>query len=221
MSAKGGVNMTVPLKYGATYIPVKYFLTSYRALSDGKIGVRHLEEYLKSEAFLLSEWKVIWIGACALLRTSVSLFNVDAKSCIIQEIREQIRSEWKSIRNNREDHPIFWEFLRKERDNIIHQYEWAAYEVWMDQDGTIRPAGMSLLDIRPKDVNSVLIMRGGSYKDHNSLDLLQESAEWVEERIFGSIRRAGFDPDERRNLVTFEKPPPAPPGGATLLGEVD
>lgn len=92
----------------------------------------------------------------------------------------------------------------------------------MDEDGIIRPpARMTLLTVRPKEAKSVLIMRSGHFKDRNSLELLQESAEWVEERIFGAIRRAGFDPDERRNLATFEKPPPPSPGGATPLGLFD
>ncbi len=204
--------MTVPLEYRNIYIPVRYFLTSYRALSDGKTGIRHLEEHLQSSTFLLSEWKVIWIGACTLLRTSIDLFQVDARSCISQQIREEIHAEWNSIKQKKEHHRIFWEFLRKERNNIIHEYEWAAYEVWMDQDGTTRPARMSLLDIKPKDVSSVLVMRGGPYKGRNSLDLLKESAEWVEARIFGTIRRTGFDPDENRNLVNFQKRPPVENG---------
>lgn len=201
--------MTVPPEYRNIHVPVKYFLNSYRALSDGKTGVRQLEEHLQSSAFLLSEWKVIWIGACTLLRTSIDLFQVDAKSCVNPKIREEIRSEWKSIKENRKHHPIFWEFLRKERNNIIHEYEWVAYEMWMDPDGVTRPARMSLLDVKPEDASSVLIMRGGRYKDRNSLDLLKESAEWVETRIYSAIRRAGFDPDENRNLVSFQKRPPA------------
>lgn len=207
--------MTVPSKYANTHIPVKYFLTAYRALSDGKAGVRHLEDHLHSSKFLLSDWKVIWIGACTLLRTSIDLFQIDAKSCINWRIREEIRSEWASIKKEKDKHPIFWEFLRKERNNIIHEYEWAAYEVWMEQDGTVRPARMSLLDIKPQDARSVLIMRGGYYKNRNSLDLLKESAEWVESRIFEVIRRAGFDPDEERNLVNFQERPTAE---KTLLG---
>lgn len=207
--------MTVPLKYINTYAPVKYFLTSYRALSDGKTGIRHLEEHLESSAFSLSEWKVSWIGACALLRSSVAVFQIDAKSCIDPKIRQEIRSEWDSIKLKKEHHPIFWEFLRKERDNILHQYEWAAYEVWMDQDGATRPPRMSLLEVKPKDVSAVLVMRGGPYKGRNSLGLLKESAEWVEARISGAIRRAGFDPDEERNLVNFQKRPPL---GASLPG---
>lgn len=207
--------MTVPLKYQNTYVPVKFFLNSYRALGDGKTGIRHLEEYLQSSKFLLSDWKVIWIGTCTLLRTAIDLFQIDKKSCINIKIREELSSEWNFIKENQKDHQIFWKFLRKERNNIVHEYEWAAYEVWMDQDGTLRPPRMSLLEIKPQDTKSILIMRGGLYKGRDSLDLLKESAEWVEERIFNAIQRAGFDPDENRNVVTFKKPPPRQ---KTLLG---
>jgi hypothetical protein len=97
--------MTVLFEYWHRYLPVKYFLNSYRALSDGKSGVRHLEEHIRAAPMLLSEWKVVWIGACAVLRTSIELFKLDAKSCINPKIREEIRAEWNSIGKNKEDHP--------------------------------------------------------------------------------------------------------------------
>lgn len=199
--------MTVPLKYRDTYIPVKHFLTSYRALSDGKTGIEYLEKHLQSPSFFLSEWKVIWIGVCALLRSSIDLFKVDAKSCINQKIRNELQHEWKLIKENKEDHPIFWKFLRKERDNIIHEYAWPAYEAWIDKDGTILPTRLSLFDLKPDDADKILIMRKGHYKDQNSLDLLKESATWAESRIFDAIHRAGFDPDQKRNMVSFKLPP--------------
>jgi hypothetical protein len=187
--------------------PVKYFLISWRALSDSASGIDHLEKYIQSSQFFLSDWKVIWIGTCALLRTSVDLFKVDARSCINHRLREEISSEWKSIGENKEEHPIFWEFLRKERNNIIHEYEWSAYKAWLEQDGTVRPAErLSLLSVRAQDVPTVLIMKGGYYKDRNSLDLLKESAQWIEARIFGAIGRAGFEPDELRTFLTFQPP---------------
>ncbi len=204
----------VPDKYYNTYVPVKYFLTSYRALSDGKAGILALEDLLVSPKLFLSEWKVLWIGTCTLLRTSIDLFRVDAKSCINQRIREQIQIEWNSVKTEYEDHPIFWDFLRKERDNIIHEYEWKAYEVWLGQDGEARPARISLLELKPTDVRSVLVMRSGRYKDRDSLELLKESANWVETRICSAIQRAGFQPDEHRNLINFQE---RPSGGKTLL----
>lgn len=210
--------MTVPNKFSDTYIPLKYFLSSYRALSDGKSGVRHLEEHLESSRFILSDWKVIWVGVCTLLRTSVELFRVDAESCIDPKVREEMRREWNLIKEDKEQHPIFREFLRKERNNIIHEYEWAAYEVWIDRDGDTLPNQMGLLSVKPQDAKSALIMRGGRYKDCNSIDLLKESAGWVEARICCAIGRAGFDPDENRNIVSFQKRPKRAPLKKGLLG---
>ncbi len=204
------------------YSPVKYFLTSYRALSDGRSGIRHLEQYLNSSKLVLSDWMVAWIGTCTLLRTSIELFKEDARNPDIdRKIRDQINSEWKFIKANQEDHSIFWQFLRKERNNIIHEYKWAVQEVWMERDGTTR-VPTPLLDIKPEDASSILVMKNGRYKNRNSLDLLKESAEWVEERIYSAIRRAGFDPDEERDQRTFEerRPPVELPAlKAALLGK--
>ncbi len=101
-----GKRMTVLTKYANIYVPVKYFLTSYRALSDGRSSIRHLEQMLASPTAFLSEWKVIWIGTCALLRTAIDLFKVDAKSCLSTRIRDEIAAEWKAISNQKEDHAI-------------------------------------------------------------------------------------------------------------------
>ena len=70
--------MTVPLQYSNHHMPVKYFLASYRALSDGRSGIRHLEDQLQTATSLLSEWKVVWIGTCTILRTAIDLFRIDA-----------------------------------------------------------------------------------------------------------------------------------------------
>ena len=166
----------------------------------------------------LSEWKIVWIGACSILRTSVDLFKLDAKSCINLEIRKEIRSEWDLIAKNKNDHPIFWEFLRKERDNIMHEYQWTAYEVWLDEDGFTQAPRMSLLSVQPENMSMVLLMRDGHYKGRNSLDLLKESAEWVKQRIFGAINRAGFDPEENRRIGDFQVRPKVRGG---LLAQID
>ena len=207
--------MTVPLQYANTFFPVKYFLSSYRALCDGRSGIEHLEDRLSSAKFFLHEWKVIWIGTCTVLRTAIDLFRVDAKSCLASDLRDGIKAEWNAIKDQKEQHAIFWEFLRHERDNVIHQYEWRAYETWMKSDGTFRPRGLSLLTIGEDYGRPLLLMNAGPYKGRNSLDLLKEGADWVEARIFSAIGRAGLDPDEERSLVHFL---PRPATGETLLG---
>lgn len=214
--------MTLPSQYPNHYVPVKYFLASYRALSDGRTGVRLLEEKLeKSTRSLLSEWKVLWIGTCTILRTSIDLFRIDGESCLALRIREEIKAEWHAIRAEKEKHAIFWEFLRKERDSVIHQYEWRAYETWIKPDGTFRGPKLSLLIMEDDDgAKPAILMNDGFFKGRDSLELLREGADWVEARIFSAVRRAGFDPDEARNLASF-LPLPTIKGGlfSDLSGE--
>lgn len=202
--------MTVPKKYSNSYAPVKYFLSSYRALSDGRSGIRHLEEQVEKAKILLYEWKVIWIGTCTILRTAIDLFQVDAKSCLDSSIKKEIAVEWKAIKDAKEEHAIFWEFLKHERDNVIHEYQWQAYESWIRPDGTVRDTSLSLLSLHLLDddgARPVLLMKSGPFKGRDSLELLKESADWVEARIFGAIRRAGFDPEEYRGLFHFQPRP--------------
>lgn len=197
--------MTAPLTYRHNFIPTKYFLSSYRALSDGRSGIRHLQDRVASADTLLFEWKVGWIGACAVLRTAVVLLQVDAKSCLPIQLKEEIKNEWNYITSDKENNSIFWDFLKCERDNIIHHYEWKAYEAWVKPDGTFSARRLSLISMYNDDgARPVLRMNGGKFSGRNSLDLLMESADWIEERIFGAIRRAGFNPDEERNMSNFQ-----------------
>jgi hypothetical protein len=196
--------MTLPLQYHNRYVAVKYFLNSYRALSDGRTGIGLLEERLGTNSFLFSDWKILWLGTCAILRTSIDLFKVDIKSCINAEIRNSLKTKWAPIGNEKNIHPIFWKFLRKERDQIIHEYSWAAYEIWLHDDGTLQEPPFSLLAVKPDKATSVLLMRHGHFKGRNSLELLRESADWVELQIFDAIREAGFDPEEQRRLGDFQ-----------------
>lgn len=195
--------MTVPDKYSNIYMPVKYFRSSYRALYDGRSGIRHLEEKLTASKFFLSEWKITWIVTCAVLRTAIDLFKADAKSCLAPPIKSGMAAEWKAFKDQKEQHTIFWKFLKHERDNVIHEYQWPAYEACMRPDGTFRPDHLTLLTLDEDHARPVLLMRDGHFRGHNSLDLLKEGADWVEARIFSAIRRAGLDPDEERSLVHF------------------
>lgn len=198
--------MAVPNIYQNRIIPFKYFLASYRALCDGRAGLRHLEQMIESCPTLLSEWKIVWIGTCTTLRTAIDIFRVDAKSCLPEAVRREINIEWNDIKTKRPKHLIFWDFLRRERDAIIHSYEWQAYEVWIKPDGTHLPPALSLVLFHDDDTKPFIMMRDGPYKGQNSLDLLNEAADWVEARIFGAIRRAGFEPDEYRRMTNFELP---------------
>lgn len=164
----------------------------------------------------LFQWKVSWAGTCAILRTAIDLFQIDGKSCISEELRAEIRNEWNDIKKDKDAHKIFWEFLRRERDNIAHEYRWQAYEAWIKPDGSFSAPRLSLLSFMEEDGSKrVLLMGAGPYAGRNSLELLHESADWVEARIYAAISRAGLRPDEDRRLSDFAlRPPP----GVQLMG---
>ena len=73
------------------------------------------------------------------------MFRQDAKSCLPEVIRKGFTKEFEAIRNRKNAHNIFWGFLKEDRDSIIHQYNWRAYEAWIGDDG----------DEHPVDTNSL------------------------------------------------------------------
>jgi hypothetical protein len=209
--------VTLPTKYHNTYLPVKYFLNSYRALSDGRFGIEQLDRQIAQGGFMLSNWKIVWVGTCATLRTAVDLFKLDAKSCINFEIRKSMKLEWDQIAEDKIKHSIFWYFLRRERDHIVHEYKWTAYEIWLHPDGKKEAPPLSLLAVKPENAKSLLEMRDGIFRSRDSLELLRESADWIQGRIFNALARAGFDPEEYRRFSDFQ---PKTTSKSSLLGNV-
>ena len=69
----------------------------------------------------------------------------------------------------------------------------------------------------PPQYDTDLVIREGRYEGSKAIDIIIESQEWVESRIFSAIRSAGLDPMEERNAVTFEKRPPIDP---SFLGSI-
>ena len=204
--------MTTLSKYKNQYYPVKYFLSSYRALSDGEAGIGYLEDCINKNSLIISEWKVLWIGSCTILRTAIDLFKQDKKICISSDLRKSIANEWENISSCKDQHAVFWKFLRHERNNILHEYKWNTYETWMSDKGETVDKEISLLSIPPENHKSVLIMKNGHYEGQDALDLIKQSSEWVRERIYSAIANAGLDPEEKRNAWNFS---PKPKNGET------
>lgn len=73
----------------------------------------------------LPEWRLFWVAGITLLRTiGHVLAKVDAENSgthkkIIQEM-------WDSVKKNRNESRIFWEFVENERNNILKTYSFGA-----------------------------------------------------------------------------------------------
>ncbi len=208
--------MTLPDKYATIYLPVRSFLASSRAFSDGQRAVALLSRELNSDRLVLSDWKIHWVAACALLRASIELFKLDKKLCF-PALASGVKQEWEVIDKDRADHAIYWGFLRDERNNILHEYKWSAYVQYLDRESKATQPRPGLLSLLPDQYETDLVIRDGPYKGSKAIDIIIKSPEWVEARILSAIKRADLDPVEERNAVTFEKRPPSPPSSLGSL----
>lgn len=81
----------------------------------------------------LPEWRLYWVAGVALLRTiGHVLAKVDAKSSA--QHSRVIDGLWGRLKSDRESSWIFWEFIEKERNNLLKTYSFGARIEW-DVDG--------------------------------------------------------------------------------------
>ncbi|WP_131725585.1 hypothetical protein ACTTAF_01680 [Rhodobacter capsulatus] len=217
--------MAVPNKYSEVYLPVRSFLTSFRAYSDGCVAVSLLEKDLQRDYLVLSDWKIHWVAACALLRAAIEMFRVDQEMCV-PLLAKSVKEEWNEIGRQREAHRIYWQFLRDERNNILHEYKWSAYEVYLDKAGKAvfpRPSLLSL--VVTDECRGQLMVRHGGFAGQPAFEVIKAAEKWVGDRILSVIARAGLDPGEERSAHSFLPRPVVAPAesflgtGTTILGQ--
>ena len=71
-------------------------------------------------------WRVLWAGAIALLRTvGHVLQKVDGKDPALRPLVDSAYNRWKA---NRSGNAVYWEFVEKERNNILKEYRFHVHE---------------------------------------------------------------------------------------------
>jgi hypothetical protein len=85
----------------------------------------------------LSEWRLYWVAGVALLRTiGHVLAKVDAKSSA--QHAQAIDRLWKRLQSERKSAWIFWEFIEKERNNLLKTYSFGAQFVHTEEESFIQ-----------------------------------------------------------------------------------
>ena len=198
-----------------TAFPVKLHLKSYITCSHCKYAI----DRLKNEPIDYLDWKIQWAGICALLKTSMHLMrNSDAKSELPEPLKKNLIQAWHKLEKNKAKYPIYWQFIDKERNNILKEYEYCPDVVIITQDGAIKNKIPSLLSTMEDGEKETLLIRSGKYKGRLALEVLTEAAQWTEEYIFDAIRTAGYDPEELRSTIKLLPPSPInKPKTLTLL----
>lgn len=211
--------MVVPRNLANRFYEVGVLLSSLRALSDARRGIQNLETKYSGESSLFSDWKVEYVGVCSLLRAAVHLIGEDAKACHNDKVTQELRAEWDAIKQNSSDHTIYWEFVNKERNSILKEYHWSSYEQYFDENGEpIKMTNYSLISMYMVSETSRLIVKGGVYRGRDTLELLNEAADWVEERVSSALLRAGYQLKDRVHFQTWAKETDGDQKTGTLLG---
>ena len=158
------------------YFQVGSLLSCNRALMDSRSGIFDLEQQISEERLLLWKWKVQWVGICSLLRASVHLMSQDAKACHNKMVCEGLRNEWAAIKAETHNHQIYWEFINSERNSILKEYHWTAYEAFFDEAGEeVDSASLSVLSLHLREKKSQLRINGGLYRGRNAIEVLHEA----------------------------------------------
>jgi hypothetical protein len=131
-------------------------------------------------------WRIRWFGILALLGTvGYVLETVDAQAC--PEIREARRDWLNKLKLKKPDPPIYWWFISKGRDLIVHHYKLRAgqgvapirtgttrYDLRTGQEEIIAPGG---------PVTYTYEIHGGPFDGQDQRDVVQKAIEWWQQQL--------------------------------------
>lgn len=92
-----------------------------KVLLDCQLALEMLEDEENEQ-----RWRVLWAGAVALLRSvGHVLRNVDGKDPALRPLIDSAYDRWKA---DRAGNAVFWEFIEKERNNILKEYRFHVHD---------------------------------------------------------------------------------------------
>lgn len=90
------------------------------------------------------EWRLNWFSGVTILRTvGYVLHKVDSKQSSMH--KKLIKDTWDEWNKYKDDHWIFWDFIEKERNNIIKEFSFGA-ELPKEEDDRVLAYGNTDLD---------------------------------------------------------------------------
>jgi hypothetical protein len=157
--------------------------TARRVLDDCRLAHAMLEDVTEPEHF-----RIIWVAALALTRSVGQI--LDKINGTDRSIRDAAKARYELWKGDTSDHLIFREFIKKERDLIIHEYS---------SNLDLRSAiPIALVDGRPAlvgendpaindairlDQNIFRPLTSGPWAGEDARDILLEAIEWWESEL--------------------------------------
>lgn len=154
---------------------------TYRArlvLNDCELALEFLEQATTDEI-----WLIHWFAAIGLVRTVGDvLHKVDGRNPALTQKIKQTYDAWKA---DRKRHAIYWDFIKDQRDKLIHQYESdvhpldkvpiaVEYHVVAVDDGSEH----KISDVFELDENIYRPMLDGPWEGDDARDVLRDAIDW-------------------------------------------
>lgn len=143
-------------------------LKAREVLQDCREAIDELDSNIQG-----SVWRRRWITAVVLLRTvGYVLDKID--SGISVEYKQAINNEWSQLNKSKEKHPIFFDFIEEERNNILKEYKTSAGQ------GVTVYVGFG--DTLSTSKNHYL-MYGGKFEGREQREILIKAVKWWEDYL--------------------------------------
>jgi hypothetical protein len=139
-----------------------------QVLADARAAIS-----LASLAMDHASFRLHWAAAVALLR-AVGHVLEKADACSSPAFAKANREWWAGVRRDRADHPIFWNFIKAERDNILKEYAFG----YAEDAAEITSTGFDSISVPYH-----MPIQDGPFKGHDSLDVAERAVQWWEAQL--------------------------------------
>jgi hypothetical protein len=121
-------------------------------------------------------WRIYWAGTLTLLKTIRDVLDrVDRKQSTSHS--KAIHDFLKEIATKKRLHPIYWDFICDERDNLVHEFALSAKEYPVTRS-TMSDRGLTYQQLVSKYGERKMIVWGEEAED--GLRLLETALNWWE-----------------------------------------
>lgn len=145
--------------------------TARKVLND----CRHAHELLELEENE-SKFRLLWVSCSSLLRAvGHVLHKVDAKTN--PELKIAIADWWEKLTNDKSQHPIFFEFIERERNNILKEYELGMFSGEIDVLISTTGETFTLAE------TAFCPMSYGTFEGKDCRDIALQAIEWWDTQI--------------------------------------
>lgn len=159
---------------------------TYRArqvLDDCELALEFLEQSPNDQI-----WRVHWFAAIALVRSVGDvLHKVDGRS---EKFRKPVSDAYENWKEDRQANKIFWDFIKSQRDKLIHEYESDVHP--LDKASILLEYSLAPIEggeakrhgeVYELDDNIYRPMLSGPWEGDDGRDVLRAAIDWWQEEL--------------------------------------